>query len=136
MRHEDPGNRWLSEEEMAAVRLGLQTLILTSTRHDELHAHARSALAKLPKEEEAPPGRRDVVMRKNTSMAVIGLGACGALGLERQLRRLPGVTDVYVNPATERAYVQYDDATVQPDDIAFIIRTLGYQTEPAVERAS
>ena len=42
--------------------------------------------------------------------AIYGLtcGGGGALTLERALGRIPGVITVYVSPATELAYIEYD----------------------------
>lgn len=44
------------------------------------------------------------------AIPVIGLslGGCGAELVEHSLRSLPGVLRVYVNRATETAYVRYD----------------------------
>ena len=37
-----------------------------------------------------------------------GCGGGGSLVAERAIARVPGVVRVYVNPATEMAYVEYD----------------------------
>jgi hypothetical protein len=44
------------------------------------------------------------------AIPVIGLslGGCGAKQVEHSLLSLPGVLHVYVNPATEIAYIRYD----------------------------
>ncbi len=44
------------------------------------------------------------------TIGIFGLGCGGALILERSLTHVPGVREVYVNPATEMAYVAYDPA--------------------------
>jgi len=64
------------------------------------------------------------------SLPVIGLslGGCGALTVERVLTRLDGVLRVYVNPAMEVAYVDYDPGHITDDEIAKTIRELGYET--------
>jgi len=64
------------------------------------------------------------------SLPVIGLslGGCGALTLERVLTRLDGVLRVYVNPAMETAYVDYDPGRITADEVAKTIRELGYRT--------
>lgn len=49
---------------------------------------------------------------------------------ERQLRRLPGVTDVHVNYTTRRAQVMYDGARLRLSDILRAIRTIGYTAHP------
>ena len=65
------------------------------------------------------------------TLPVVGLslGGCGALTLEREIRRFSGVSEVYVNPATENAYIDYDPEGVTATAIADKIRELGYETE-------
>jgi len=46
--------------------------------------------------------------------------------VERALAATPGVLRAYVNPATEAAYVDYDDGLIDPELIADIIRAVGY----------
>jgi copper chaperone CopZ len=58
----------------------------------------------------------------------LSLGGCGSLTIEGVLRELPGVLEVYVNPATESAYLRYDGDRLVPDEIVAAIRRLGYQT--------
>jgi len=64
------------------------------------------------------------------SLAVIGLscGGGGAISVERVVMRLDGVVRVYVNPATETAYVDYDPARTSVERIAAAIEALGYKT--------
>lgn len=62
----------------------------------------------------------------------LSLGGCGAQQLERSLRSLPGVFDVYVNPASEAAYVTYDTARIARADLQRAIEVAGYRTvDPA-----
>ena len=70
-------------------------------------------------------------MNRRLTLPVIGLslGGCGALTLERELRQLSGVSEVYVNPATENAYIDYDPECVTATAIADKIRELGYKTK-------
>ena len=77
-------------------------------------------------------------MLKRVTLPVIGLslGGCGALTVELELQRLSGVSEVYVNPATENAYVHYESERVNADDIAAKIRELGYATELPKRSAS
>jgi copper chaperone CopZ len=46
------------------------------------------------------------------TIPISGLRCAGSecYTLERALRRVPGVVDVYVNPVTEIAYIDYDPA--------------------------
>lgn len=50
--------------------------------------------------------------------------------VERQLRRLPGVLEVGVNLATERAWLRYLPAMLDPAAIAGCIRDAGYVPRP------
>ena len=63
----------------------------------------------------------------------LGCGGGGASTIERELARQPGVVRVYVNPATETAYVDYDPATTDPLRLARIIEQAGYRAGRAVE---
>ncbi len=56
--------------------------------------------------------------------------SCGGgrmLIIERALARTPGVVYVYVNPATEMAYVEYDPALVDPDRLATAVEHAGFR---------
>lgn len=46
--------------------------------------------------------------RMTVPVTGLACGGGGALVVERMLRRIPGVTAVYVNPANETAYVEFD----------------------------
>jgi Cu+-exporting ATPase len=50
----------------------------------------------------------------------------GALTIERELTRQPGVTRAYVNPATEMAYVEYDPARASVDHLISAVRRYGF----------
>ena len=69
---------------------------------------------------------------REASLAVpvigLSLGGCGALTLEAVIRGLPGVTQAYVNPATETAYVRYDHERLTATGIIDAIRRTGYAT--------
>ena len=129
---------FFSTEEMSAVRLGLRTLAITSMRRDGLYDNAAAALAKLPDLEgsDDSDGEGTVVLKRVT-LPIIGLslGGCGALTVERELRRLEGVSEVYVNPATDHAYVHYESERINASEIAAKVRELGYETE-LIERIS
>ena len=63
----------------------------------------------------------------------LGCGGGGATSIERELARQPGVLRIYVNPATEMAYVDYDPATTDPLRLAQAIERTGYRAGRAVE---
>ncbi|MEX0630417.1 MAG: heavy metal-associated domain-containing protein [Chloroflexota bacterium] len=63
----------------------------------------------------------------------LGCGGGGATTIERELGRAPGVLRVYVNPATEVAYVDFDPAQTDPTRLARVIDQTGYRAGPAVE---
>ena len=48
-----------------------------------------------------------------------------AHSLARALRNVPGVTRVYVNPATEAAYVEFDADVCTDDDLVHAVESLG-----------
>lgn len=54
----------------------------------------------------------------------------GALTVEQALRRAPGVAHAYVNPATEMAYVDYDPALVNSQQLRNVIDDVGYGPPP------
>ena len=56
----------------------------------------------------------------------LGCGGGGALTVERTLTKTPGVARAYVNPATEMAYVEYDQALAQPGDLVAAIARAGF----------
>lgn len=51
----------------------------------------------------------------------------GTLPLERALMRVHGVRYVYVNAATEMAYVEYDPASCDAGRLEAAIKTAGFQ---------
>ena len=51
-----------------------------------------------------------------------------AMALERRLRRLRGVTRVYVNPANDSAYVTYAPAQIAVHEIQRAIRREGLRS--------
>lgn len=56
----------------------------------------------------------------------LGCGG-GTATIERQLASAPGVLRVYVNPATEMAYIDYDPARTDPWRLARVIEQAGYR---------
>ncbi len=68
-------------------------------------------------------------IRRGLQIPVYGLG-CGGAGvttIERELAATDGVLRVYVNPATETAYIDFDTAEVDPWVLARVIERAGYQ---------
>ena len=57
----------------------------------------------------------------------LSCGGGGALIVERALARTAGVIYVYVNPATEMAYVEYDSAQVDPGRLANAVERAGFR---------
>ncbi|GBD20795.1 hypothetical protein HRbin28_01243 [bacterium HR28] len=69
------------------------------------------------------------------TMAISGLscGGGGALVVERALAKLPGVVRVYVNPATEMAYIEYDPSRLSWEQLAAAVESVGFRaSEPMV----
>jgi copper chaperone CopZ len=71
----------------------------------------------------------DVGTLRRTTFPVyrLGCGGGGALTIERALARTPGVRRVYVNPATEMAYLEYNPAQINPSKIVAVIENLGFE---------
>src|SRR5215212_12159459 len=64
----------------------------------------------------------------------LGCGGSEALAIERAIAALPGVTQAYLNPLTEMAYVVYDPALVDPEQLDSELGRLGYGAPPPVEQ--
>ena len=56
----------------------------------------------------------------------LSCGGGGVLLVERALARIPGVVYVYVNPATEMAYVEYDPICSDPTCLIKAIEDAGF----------
>ena len=63
----------------------------------------------------------------------LGCGGAGATTLERALAAVPGVRSVYVNPATETAYVRADPGAVDAWTLRRVIHQAGYHAGSPVE---
>lgn len=65
---------------------------------------------------------------QHTTLPIHQLGCAGAgrLTLERILEAIPGVTRVYVNSATEMAYVEFDAGSCDEQTIRRAITQAGY----------
>jgi copper chaperone CopZ len=57
----------------------------------------------------------------------LGCGGSGAITIERELAATDGVLRVYVNPATETAYVDYNPADTDARVLARAIERAGYR---------
>ncbi len=57
----------------------------------------------------------------------LSCGGGGVLIIERALARTPGVIYVYVNPATEMAYVEYDPALSEPERLINVVEDAGFR---------
>ena len=57
----------------------------------------------------------------------LGCGGSGASAIERELAATDGVLAVYVNRATETAYVDWDPARTDSASLARAIETAGYR---------
>ena len=71
------------------------------------------------------------------TLPLYNLGCSGgeALAIERVIAKMPGVTQVYLNPLTEMAYVVYDPALVGQQHLRAALDRLGYGApRPAVQR--
>lgn len=57
----------------------------------------------------------------------LGCGGGGALTIERALARLPGVVRIYVNPATEMAYLEVDSSLITLEGVKATVEQLGFR---------
>ena len=64
----------------------------------------------------------------------LGCGGGGALTVERALAKVPGMVQVYVNPATETAYVEYDPAIAGVDGIVAAVEGVGFRAGESITR--
>jgi cation transport ATPase len=58
----------------------------------------------------------------------LSCGGGGALMFERALARTSGVVHVYVNAATEMAYVAFDPALTDPNRLTQAVEHAGFRT--------
>lgn len=64
----------------------------------------------------------------------LSCGGGGALIVERALANVPGVAHVYVNPATEMAYVEYDPTAVDAQRLISAVKHAGFGTGQPIRR--
>ena len=57
----------------------------------------------------------------------LSCGGGGVLIIERALVRTPGVVYVYVNPATEMAYIEYDPSLSDPNCLVKVVEHAGFR---------
>ena len=69
----------------------------------------------------------DPTARVTLAIYGLGCGGGGALTVERALGTVAGVRRVYVNPATEMAYVEYAPTRVSPAQLIAAVAPTGFQ---------
>ena len=57
----------------------------------------------------------------------LSCGGGGVLIIERALARTSGVIHVYVNPATEMAYVEYNPEQTDPNRLTKVVEHVGFR---------
>lgn len=72
----------------------------------------------------ADPETADTV-RVAVPVLGLSLGGCGAVEVERSVRALPGVSDVYVNRANDVAYITYESSRISPSELRRRIEVVG-----------
>lgn len=64
---------------------------------------------------------------QNLTLPLFNLSCSGdARTVERLLKHAPGVLEVYANPATEKAYIEYDPALTNENQLAAVVKNVGY----------
>jgi copper chaperone CopZ len=66
--------------------------------------------------------------RQRMTLPIDDLSYGGALIVERALTRIDGVIYVYVNPATEMAYIEYDPARTNTDHLVAAVQHVGFRS--------
>jgi copper chaperone CopZ len=74
------------------------------------------------------------VERVTMTLYDLGCWGSGSLNVERALANLRGIQNVYVNSATETAYVDYDPDIASPRDMVRMIEGLGFRADTPVRR--
>ena len=74
------------------------------------------------------------IQRITLTIYGLGCGGGGALTIERALTKLLGITQVYVNPATEMAYVAYDPGRTTLHQITAAIERVGFRAGEPLAR--
>jgi copper chaperone CopZ len=69
--------------------------------------------------------------RKHITLPIEDFGRMGSgeLAVERALAHVPGVLRVYVNPATEMAYVQFDGERCAIADLHAAVARAGFRVD-------
>ncbi|MBF6606317.1 MAG: heavy-metal-associated domain-containing protein [Chloroflexi bacterium] len=63
----------------------------------------------------------------------LGCGGAGVTTIGRALAATDGVVRVYVNPATEMAYIDYDPAETDAWSLVRAVEKAGYRTAGPIE---
>lgn len=73
------------------------------------------------------PDREAITKNRRVTLPIYGLRRGGTLTVERALAKVLGVVQVYVNPATEMAYVEYDPLLTGPERLVRAIEERGFR---------
>lgn len=75
------------------------------------------------------PDGESTTKKQRVTLPIHGLGCGGGEKptIERALARVPGVEQVYVNPAIEMAYVEYDPLLTGPGQLVRAIENQGFR---------
>src|SRR5690348_12294024 len=80
------------------------------------------------------PGKERPAATSQATLAIAGMTCAScARRVEKGLAKLPGVAEVAVNLATERATIEYDPARASVDDLVAKVAATGYGATPLVE---
>ncbi len=75
-------------------------------------------------------GIRNDASRMKTTLQLIGMHCAScAVNIEEALKKTPGVSEVNVNYANEKAYVEHDEAEAPIEHLQASVKKLGYRAE-------
>lgn len=123
---------WLGALSVAGIVLGLDFVYTGVTGYCPLYAKLGWATSQRSVAVGSTTATTDStgrpLARERLTIAIDDLACAGgdAQAAERTIAHVAGVLEVYVNPATENAYVDYDPAQVTPETLREKVREFGF----------
>ncbi len=113
------------------------TLAMQQTDHQMIQRESSTNHANLPVAPFRAPAEPEVSGSVQTVLAIEGMTCAScSMRVEKGLKRVPGVLDVQVNLATEKAAVIYDPVVTGVHQIVQKVEATGYRATPLGEKAA